>query len=224
MNMKQYALLFAALSLGQFAMAQSGISVLGAVGGSPKSAFASVGALAGLGIGTENRLVLGGGVRTTLAHTSDREFDAINPVSGASGLTVHPTKFNSLNGALFVWASFVVVRHVQIGYNVDIVGGTTGKQINGNLNDEFHSQVQVTPVSTSVIALSKKDMGLLQSEFFVGYEIMPKAWLRAGVAHQHIEVRAKSKPEGQERFGGFLNSFFVGISLPLGQAAPVVAQ
>jgi hypothetical protein len=206
--------LFGVLAVQQ-AHAQAGLSLIGAAGGSSTSAFASAGLQAGLGFGVTKPFAVGLGARVTYAHSADRDLQAIDPSSENDGLSLRADKFNQANVALYVFTTLRLLPRLMVGANVDLVGLTVGSTTHATQNNLLGSRVDVSATSPSLLMGTKKDYGLLQSEFFLGYELFPSLWIRGGMSYQHVELKTSSKINGQERFGGFIPGWFVGVTLPL---------
>jgi hypothetical protein len=216
MKIKFLTTMLVALAMASTAYGQSGSSLALSLGGGSKFSFASAGYQLGLGVGKRNVLMLGLGARATYARSRDRVFDPIKPDRPEREYKLSATSTQHLNAALFVWAVIKPVEYLQFGASVDGLGYTFGRDNSARSTNGDGIEVQANPTGASVQLLSENSYGLLHSEYFVGIRVVPSVWVRGGIAHDHLELRSSPTLQGQERFGKSLNSFFIGVTLPLG--------
>jgi|GEM_PF-4449937 len=208
-----FALLFLGVQLP--AWAQGGQSVAFSLGAASKYSFASAGYQLGLPIGKREAFVVGIGGRSTYARAGDRRYKALDASSENSSLAINANSTSQLNAALYVWATVMPLPRIQAGLSVDMVGYTFGSASNATYTNAEATPTQANPTGPSLIMSNNRGYGLLHTEFFVGYRLFPNLWARAGISHDRLEVATNPTLNGQSRFGSKVNSFFVGITVPL---------
>lgn len=126
------------------------------------------------------------------------------------------------NVAAFFWAEYRLSSRWDLGLNIDLIGGSFGpsrKAEPTHPTADFTGPVQASPSGVSALLYNANDLGLLQSEFYIAYKAAERVYLRAGVAHQHVQLTVTPAALETSRFTGFLNALVVGVSVPVGRSS-----
>ena len=204
------------------AWAQTRQTLIGSLGGSSKHRFGSVGYGLGWSPGFLKNLSLGPGIRTTLLHHDGREYSVPNATGLARDLRLEAPAMLHANVAAFFWAEYRLSPRWGLGLNIDLIGGSFGPSRPAQPTHptaDFAGLVQASPSGVSALLYNTNDLGLLQSEFYIAYKAAERVYLRAGVAHQHVQLTITPAALETSRFAGFLNALVIGVTIPLGHSA-----
>lgn len=125
-------------------------------------------------------------------------------------LTVQKAQTNSLN--LSINLAYNLSSKFSIGFNIDAIGVTFGRnsssilQTNGVLKKESSTK----PYAFNLLLTGENDLGTLNSEFFIKYQLNNK-WALRGVL-QHFFVEYQTKTQKQIVPNGTMNDRFRNIS------------
>lgn len=204
------------------AWAQTRQTLIGSLGGSSKHRFGSVGYAVGWSPGLLKNLSLGPGIRTTVLHHDARAYSVPNASGLARDLRLEAPAMLHANVAAFFWAEYRLSSRWGLGLNIDLIGGSFGpsrKAEPTHPTADFTGPVQASPSGVSALLYNANDLGLLQSEFYIAYKAAERLHLRAGLAHQHVQLTVTPAALETSRFAGFLNALMLGATIPLGHSA-----
>lgn len=204
------------------AWAQAKHAIVSSLGGSSKHRFGSVGYALGWSPGFLKNLSLGPGIRTTVLHHDAREYSVPNASGLARDLRLETPAMLHANVAAFFWAEYRLGARWGLGLNIDLIGGSFGASRPAQPTHptaDFAGPVQASPSGVSALLYNTNDLGLLQSEFYITYKAAERVYLRAGLAHQHVQVTVTPAALETSRFAGFVNALMVGVAVPLGHLA-----
>lgn len=188
------------------------------------------------GIGTKRKFELGVGVRNTayfgvkrefwtapakLARTSTTPFlifFAGQKTENWDTLTVQRAFTNSLN--ITANLGYHISNKLHAGFNIDMIGFTIGQKSSAILksNGSTRTEPVASPAAFNLLLTGDHDLGTLNSEFFLRYNIN-KRWSVKGI-YQFLFVEYKTElikqtaPDGtlNDRFRNKANNFGLGVA------------
>ncbi len=202
------------------AQAQMRRDALGSIGAGQKLVWGSAGYRLTWSLPFAKNLSLGTGLRTTVVHSGNRTFYQHQPEESTGeklSLNADPTLHANL--AVILSAEYRVVPKLAVGFNIDLVGGTVGPSAMAQpmRGPGPLARTTIRPDNLSLLGGGWRDQGLLNSEFYLAYQA-GKVWIKAGFAHQHLDVYlVESSAIAPNHFDEFVNSGFVGVIVPLGK-------
>ena len=165
------------------------------------------------------RLAVGLGVRTTLANSGSRVYHTAETKFAATDQDQLLAQNLAIgNGALYFTIEGRVYRRFGIGFNIDLVGYSFGRNYPANYGaDGAGPPVSVNGNQYSLLLTTKNDHGFLHAEVYVSYKVGNRVQLRAGLAHQNLELQLSQEPinPGHDRFRQYISSGFVGVAIGL---------
>lgn len=110
-------------------------------------------------------------------------------------MQVQNTAVASLNSMIVLQYS---LKKLDFGFNIDALGFTVGPRQNGIFqaieSPEFNNTTQeLRPTSFNLLLISDSDIGSLNSELFLRYNLNEKSGLRLALGFQFIEYTAAKK-------------------------------
>ena len=159
---------------------------------------------------------LGTGARLTYVRAQNLELETaelglIN-ASQTSSLTVPNPQLLALNG--FISAEIEPASWLRLGFNLDLVGLSTGPTQKASYSEAgFASEPLVQATTGNLFLIALRDIGTLNSEFFVGIPLGARWNLRLGLAHVFAEMTSQSPlKHGGERFRTIRNSLLLSVA------------
>jgi hypothetical protein len=175
--------------------------------------------------GEKKRLTMGIGMRFNGLFASDKYFVTAPSkiVKGESGPQAFvkmeiPANMDSVqipSASIFalnfmVNIGYEISDRFSAGFNIDVVGISFGKQqpgvyINGNAPDGITSKtIEAAPTGFNLLLIGENDLGSLNSELFVAYELDEQWTVKLGIQHTFMEYTTTTKvqqlPEENDRF------------------------
>lgn len=174
------------------------------------------------GVAIKKKLRIGLGLRSTVFRGNDQEL-VTAPASlttGAQGpqvifLANKPENLDTLqikNSAVtYVNMMFVVEYQLsdrfEAGFNIDLAGLSLGKQrqvtyhSSRNISGEFPTQLNASPTPHNLLLISHNDIGSLNSEIYLRYQMNDHWLVKLAYSYQFIEYTTKQKLRlGNDRF------------------------
>lgn len=187
---------------------------VGKAGASPAIGYENL-----YGIGKAKKLKIGYGLRYTGYFAQDKDIHfRTAPAKLTSGrysifalfsddilnqidtLHMHNLSTNSFN--INTRFEYSVTKRIDLGFNIDIIGFTFGKQqealFSGEVSDSQGKAnngktFNVKPAALNLLLISDSDIGSLNSEMYLRYWASPKVGIRAGASFQFIEYKSNQK-------------------------------
>ena len=186
-------------------------------------------------LGRKHRIVVGGGARFT-SYIGKNQYYITAPAELTSGDTgpgvifkenidanidtflIKTAQVNSLN--LLITLGYNVSPKLLFRFNIDVIGFSFGKSINGNyINGSQGAMVSADPSPFNLLLVSDNDKGSLNSEFFGRYLINDKWGIKGGIQFHFTEYTTDTEiqqaPEPNDRFRNKSLMFMVGASFKL---------
>lgn len=110
-------------------------------------------------------------------------------------LKVSAIQMNSFN--ISINLQYNITSKISVGANIDALGFTFGKEVNGkyisSVSTENNSLQAASPTSFNLLLVSDNDLGMLNSEFYIKYNVAERFGLRAGYEFTFTEYTTKKK-------------------------------
>lgn len=175
------------------------------------------------GIGAKRNLRLGYGVRLNsyMGGSDERLYTSAPPELSTDplfidSLTIASAQTNNL--ALFVQAAYRI-KKFDVGFNIDAIGFGFGASKTGHHHtvDPDHVangiQQNSTPTQLTALLIGDNDIGMLNSEFTVGYWPTSSIHIRAGYNFLFTEYTTDARlRKSNDRFRNKAGLFMVGLS------------
>lgn len=121
------------------------------------------------------------------------------------------------NLALFIGAAYVIKERVEIGFNIDAVGYTFGGDkaatYIGNGNE---TTTTVNPGSLTALLIGPNDIGMVRSDFYVGYKFSEQWKVKLGYNLTFTEYRTPTELQvGNTRYRGTGTMVLLGVTYTL---------
>lgn len=129
-----------------------------------------------------------------------------NPVS----LDLDTPKSHSINAGFEVY--YALWDRFEFGMNLDLVGTSLGREETATYRSGTLSSETADVPPFNLFLYGKRDIGHLNSEFFLGYRCENGIGLRAGLNHFLTEFESARSLDGEDRFRRFLNFYFASLS------------
>ena len=115
----------------------------------------------------------------------------------------------------FVSADVWILDWFEAGFNLDVGGVSVGASQTGRYSESgFDSVHRLTPTPWNVLRGNTRDLGTLNSEFFVNLPLQSTVDLRLGWSHLFAEMRTDTPlKDGARRFRTIRNLALVSIRL-----------
>lgn len=175
--------------------------------------------------GAKKKLVMGVGLRANGFFASDKYFvtapaKLVKGEAGPAALfndkipgnmdSVHFPNANVFALNILIHIRYAFSEKLKAGFNIDVIGASFGSSrdgsyINGNgPSGTSPLAVKGSPSSFNLLLVGENDLGSLNSEFFVTYDLNKKWAIKAGVQHIFMEFTTDTKvqtfPEPNDRF------------------------
>jgi len=183
--------------------------------------FTSGGTIAGVGywqdwgLGSKKALRLGHGVRFSGYFGSD-----VTHISAPPEFFTDETKQDSIfvsspqmsNIALYIGGSYLIGDRIELGFNIDAVGYTFGGDKDATFTSNgVETATTVNPGSVTALLLGPNDIGMVRSDFFVGYKFNDSWRARLGVGPLFTEYRTETELQaGNTRYRGTAMMILIG--------------
>lgn len=170
------------------------------------------------GVLKNKALRLGYGVRFTSFSGSDGNH-ASAPPEFWNDETMRDSVFVSSpqmsNIALYVGASYVIADRFELGFNIDALGYTFGGDkdaVHTSISDGVETETVVNPGSVTALLLGPNDIGMVRSDFFVGYKFNENWKATVGFGPLFTEYRTETElQEGNTRYRGTYGMILLGV-------------
>lgn len=169
--------------------------------------------------GTKKDYTTAGPARLTRSHSIPfLIFFAGQETQNWDTLNVQRPFTNSLNATINF--GYQLNQKLSAGFNIDLIGVTLGRKTSGILtsNGTTRSDAAVKPSAFNLLLTGDHDLGSLNSEFFLRYQLSNK-WSVRGVFQFHFSEYQTTNikqiaPDGTQidRFRNKVNAFGIGIS------------
>ena len=130
--------------------------------------------------------------------------------SSSVSLDVVTPKSHSINAGFEV--SYALWDRFELGMNLDLIGTSLGRSESATYRSGTVSSETADVPAFNLFLYGKRDIGHLNSEFFLGYRCKNGLGLRAGLNHFLTEFESDRSLEGETRFRKFLDFYFVSLS------------
>ena len=163
------------------------------------------------------RIHLGTGIRHSvfIAQSIDLDTAEHNAIERGRVSTI-----NSISPQVFAFNAFVsadvwVLDWFEVGFNLDVGGVSVGGSKTGRYSESgFDSVYRLTPARWNLLKGNTRDLGTLNSEFFVNVPLQSTVDLRLGWSHFFAEMRTDTPlKDGSRRFRTIRNLALVSIRL-----------
>jgi hypothetical protein len=183
------------------------------------------------GLGKNKKITIGVGGRLTSYFGSDQHYITAPAklTSGSTGplvifkenirenidtLFISSAQANALNG--FINFAYSFSKKLVVGFNIDVVGLTIGKQNRGTfISDTQPRDEYAKPTLFNVLLISDNDRGTLNSELYGQYFWHEKLALKLGAqflfTEYTTETKAQKSPEPNDRFRNKSLMFMIGL-------------
>lgn len=188
--------------------------------------FTSGGTIAGVGYWQDwgvlknKALRLGYGVRFTGFLGSDADHASAPPKfwndeTMRDSLLVSSPQMSNI--ALYIGASYLIADRFEVGFNIDALGYTFGGDKDAihtsTSGDGTETAAKVNPGSVTALLLGPNDIGMVRSDFFVGYKINENWKARVGFGPLFTEYRTETElQEGNTRYRGTYGMILLGAN------------
>lgn len=118
------------------------------------------------------------------------------------------------NIALYISAAYRIKQKVELGFNIDVIGYSFGaeKMITYVNRYQTLELKYAKPNSLSLLLVDANDRGMVNSQFWIGYQINNQWAIRGGVSHLFTEYKTNRKgPQNNDRFRGVNNIPFLAV-------------
>lgn len=122
----------------------------------------------------------------------------------------------AMNAAIYL--EYLISPKFKIGFNIDAIGIGFGGEKNVSYISEkntgqYPTNVQATANSFNLLLMGDNDLGYLKSEFYAGYAINDKMWIRGGMDMTFAEyTTVQTLSNENDRFRAKPVMFFLGFS------------
>jgi hypothetical protein len=163
-------------------------------------------------------LLLGYGIRFSSYSASGKYFETApaNLIKeNKLGDFYTDAQINSLNLAFY--AEYKIFKKIDLGFNIDVFGGSFGKQQQGIfIFQPLGTLANAKPTSLNVLLTGNNSKGTLNSEFFLRYWFNEKLALKGGFSYFFAEYTTTQKLAfDNNRFRNKAPMGFVGITYKL---------
>lgn len=126
--------------------------------------------------------------------------------------SVSPRIF-ALNG--FISADVWLLDWFELGFNLDIGGVSFGTSQSGRYDEPgFDAAYELSPTRWNLLRGNTRDLGTLNSEFFVSVPLKPQVALRLGWSHFFAEMKTQTPlKDGGRRFRTIRNLALISVRL-----------
>ena len=149
-------------------------------------------------LGARPLFFAGGGFRVNGARFASASFAYLEP-DGNNVNRLESSGFIA-SGNLLLLVHCHLGRQIMVGANIDLLGVAAGTASAGAGTPAASPKIG----SFNLMLGPHKDIGTLNSEFYVGYAWSPKLGFRAGWSHYFIQLK-----NGQAAYNAYLNLAFV---------------
>lgn len=116
---------------------------------------------------------------------------------------IQSPQVNALNVAMHL--GYQINSRFAMGFNIDAIGFSVGgNQAGSYINGVFGQQEQAKPTAFNLLLISDNDLGTLNSELFVKYQLKEKWGVKGGLQFLFTEYTTQTKvqqlPEPNDRF------------------------
>jgi hypothetical protein len=166
----------------------------------------------------KNRYYITAPAKLTSGKTGPQVLFIENVPENIDTFLVKTAQVNSFN--LFIDFAYRLTGKIGMGFNIDVVGFSFGKQTRGNYINGYEGKNVNAHVSPfNLLLISDNDLGMLNSELYLKYELTDKISVRGGAQFLFTEyttdVEVQELPEPNDRFRKKSLMFSLGVSLKL---------
>ncbi len=175
------------------------------------------------GIGQKKNFKVGYGLRFNSYTGSDRYFTSA-PTELATDDALVDTLFMSESASmglnLTLNAKARLFKKLEAGFNIDLAGFSFGPEKTGQYISidptgitEFASEQTAKPTPGNLLLLGTNDIGMINSEFYLGYWLTDKLNLRAGMNYLFTEYTTNNELHNEnDRFRDYPLMPFIAIN------------
>lgn len=122
----------------------------------------------------------------------------------------------ALNAAIYL--EYLISPKIKLGFNIDAIGVGFGQNQNTTYvshknSGKYPTNVDANPNVFNALLVGDNDLGYLKSEFYVGYALNEKMWIRGGMDMTFAEYTTTQKlSNDNDRFRAKPVMFFLGFS------------
>ncbi len=111
----------------------------------------------------------------------------------------NPLHFNS---TIFASAAITFFSRLEMGFNIDLIGLTYGPKKSSNYNPNSNAvDVSSSTLGPSLLLSGSRDIGMLKSEFYSGFQVTNKWMIRGGMSSFVAEYKTEDElQQGNSRF------------------------
>jgi hypothetical protein len=160
------------------------------------------------GLGARKQWRLGYGARfSTFANNGTKHYVSAIPsmyLKSEKMDTLNITKAAQSNLVVFISANYRIKRKIELGFNIDLVGYSfaTSKAVNFVGNGVTTPTTAKGNVPTALL-VGANDLGMLKSEFNIGYQLSNQWMIRLGLNSLLTEYKTDTELQtGNTRFRG----------------------
>ncbi len=154
--------------------------------------------LSGLyGFGEKKKFRMGLGIRMTSNAGKNQDFQTAPPKltdkeENMDTMRLSDYSIHAIN--LAIYFLYNLTPSLSIGFNIDAVGFSFGKEQTGTLNSTYGNfSPKAKPTSGNVLLVGDNDIGTLNSEFFVHYMIGKRVGIKGGISYLFTEYTTDQK-------------------------------
>lgn len=127
--------------------------------------------------------------------------------------TLQVTSPGQSNLALYIGASYVIKNKLELGFNIDALGYTFGRETEATfLGNNQKLTTTVNPNQPTALLVGANDRGMIKAEFFVGYHVNDHWSARLGFNNNFVEYKTETElQKGNTRFRGDPTAPFVAV-------------
>lgn len=168
------------------------------------------------GLGKKKAFRLGYGVRFSAYSGSDVTHisappEFYNDEAKQDSIFVSNPQMNNI--AVYIGASYVIRERIELGFNIDAIGYTFGGDKDATFTSNgVETATTVNPNSITALLIAANDIGMVRSDFFVGYKFNDNWGARLGYGLLFTEYRTETElQEGNTRYRGNPGTITVGV-------------
>ena len=167
------------------------------------------------GLGQKKNFRLGAGIRVSTFFGGDEFYRSAPPefynddTKADSIYIVDNPQQNNI--ALYISATYRIKQKIEAGFNIDALGYSFGAEKQATYG-QLQSNNLVHANGLSLLLIDANDRGMLNSQFWIGYNIDSHWMIRGGFSHLFTEYRTDRELQpGNDRFRGVNNIPFLSV-------------
>jgi hypothetical protein len=166
----------------------------------------------------KNRYYITAPAKLTSGETGPQVLFIENIPGNIDTFLVKTAQINSFN--ILIDFTYRLTDKLSAGFNIDVIGFSFGSQTRGNyINGYDGKNVNAQVSAFNLLLVSDNDLGMLNSELYLRYQLVSKISVRGGAQFLFTEYTTDTKvqrvPEPNDRFRKKSLMFSIGISLNL---------